>query len=442
MNKNLFRYSLFIVFGLILLLSLFLGHDHVKLALQSNIANSQTLRKLVDNGLLKDPLVEAVEKTLASQVYSIDQYGRLWSSDSRTWIGENSPSHGSCYTVKDRFKQYANLKPADIARISSYSHKSDVVFLYRLSSYDFESDHLSTDEFWLHLRAMVLELVWKKMLDFRLLIHLDFPEHQWNNWIATHIPPEYHPLVEIVTSEMAGLASNVTFSASFYNHNMTYWYADTHPEYSFFWTAEYDVRVIGRWDLFLNQVDQIAVNCGDVEPYKFDFVVFDVPTEPDPSFLTGNCNIEARFWRMQSSMLNGWSRNLVDSMKSYLQKSQNCYIDIFPSTVAYAENLTTLFASTPVYFSATDITFGNVTLSRHWEYFTISSMKKGPNDISCIDWGFHGSTFSYPDMFDFASRSAIMWYEDWIDNPIICRPLSLVHPVKKKWSAAPLSEIL
>lgn len=376
-------------------------------------------------------------------IYEDPDENRQWTVLSRMPVPE-------CWTVSDRYRPYVHMDSDILTHINQFTPKTKTCFVLRLSARDFEDGSLSTPESILFLRSLIIEVAWIKGYDFKILIHLtnDTPL----NWLKTlDFPKEYKKLVVLFhTSDvqknynMTNLLFKPTSSddgsfIGYYNHIATEWFAKKYTQYDFFWVAEFDLRLIGRWDQFFDLVENEykSLRNPHLNPEYPDLALFQAPYQPnenDPFSL--NCFFPKDEQRKGIGILYGWSRRLVDAMKPYIDKSENCYFELFMQSLAYRENLTTFYHDHSVFYTQYIHDFlGNPIepapmMARQY--------KKNEYDVGYNDFGYETGTYVY-----FAAMSpdyghARRWYEYWLQNHDKCRPSSLVHPIKKFYDGVDL----
>ncbi|ORY49402.1 hypothetical protein BCR33DRAFT_713737 [Rhizoclosmatium globosum] len=199
------------------------------------------------------------------------------------------------------------------------------------------------------------------------------------------------------------------------------WFMKRFTKYDFFWILEDDVRYIGRWSDLFAQVRLASRSAGgknQTTGQKPDLISFEDICEPIAEW--GWYKTCEHIWkrtdqRHTMGVLWGWSKALVDAMDTHIQAKENCYYEVFPTSVAHNHNLTSLFVPHTL-FNHTQMRDRRVPACPG------ASTKPLYPGQETVPGGF---TFSADDPFGPSRR----FYTDWKDGGG-CFPNMLLHAVK------------
>lgn len=325
--------------------------------------------------------------------------GTLWTLDANDtdvkWHSvSRPPTRAECWTHSDRFQSYQNPSPEMLNLISANNDKNKQrqrAIVLRLSSGQPWNEHF----IWF-VRSLVMEAGHLAGWDVIILNHLDAaPGTKEREEYLSRIPEEFWSLLQTFsTAELHSYLSTDKKKAAFksvYEHNHTplqrFMSLEENKHYEFIYSVESDVRLIGRWDQFLADVDNeyefhLRHKGEDqtMPPDWPDLVSFQAIRRPkdDWMWLTNTPEEKACVKRFGKANVRasvgpvwGWSRRLVEAMDAYntdhvrtltskavgeakrdggdLEKGINCYYEYFAPSVAYARNLTTFFYQHPLY---------------------------------------------------------------------------------------------
>ncbi|KAK6341159.1 hypothetical protein TWF696_008245 [Orbilia brochopaga] len=387
----------------------------------------KTLLREFSAGNDEDPTV--LEPPVASVQHSVIRGdGVAWTNDpNTTWhsVGRH-PNRPACWTYEDRYGAYRNPSPAMTAAISRNNevNKSKRAMVFRL-----DSKVVWGPEFILQTRALVLEAGYLAKYDVVILVHLDLNDDLREKWIQ-RVPEEFHPLMQIFTTKDVRnwLPAKTRFKSVLeQNHLVIQMFMARNQKYEFVYSVEADLRLIGRWDVFLDDVDleyahHRALKEADQEmPAVPDLLTFESPRRPRDQWPWLEDDCVAHFGgadntRAALGVLWGWSRRMTDAMTKLTQRGINCYYEYFAPSVAYQQSLTTFFYQHPLYCPQTRPSGRNTMKPEGW----------GKNDPRLVQYDQVpvGCTYFYVN-----THSQPFW-EQWHSDPTVCRPPALVHPVK------------
>ncbi|KAK6516498.1 hypothetical protein TWF506_006405 [Arthrobotrys conoides] len=282
-----------------------------------------------------------------------------------------------------------------------------------------------------YVRSLVMEAGYLAGYDVIIYIHLDLIDEKKAVWLEK-IPQEFRPLVQTFSTQdlRKWIPKQAVFKNVYeQNHTPIQMFMAKNTKYHFVYSIENDVRLIGRWDTFLTDVDleysfhRKHKNEDQDMPVIPDLVSFQTIHRPGaqwPWFQTEHACLK-RFGgkintRSSLGVVWGWSRRLTDSMTQYNAEGINCYFEYFAPSVAYQQNLTTFFYQHPLYCP------NGAEPGRH----SLNLIDFGKNDPKLVQLEKVAVGCSY---FFVNSYSKLFW-DAWYQNPEICRPPALVHPVK------------
>ncbi|EPS43380.1 hypothetical protein H072_2612 [Dactylellina haptotyla CBS 200.50] len=355
--------------------------------------------------------------------------GVVWTMDNHTlWrsVGRH-PSRPECWTYKDRFGAYENASPEMSAAISTNNKAGNKkAMILRLGP-----GQVWRSQFVTYVRSLVIEAGYLAGYDIIIYIHLDLTGTEKKTWLS-RIPQEFKPLVQTFSTQdlKRWLPKNTPFKNVYEsNHTPIQMFMAKNENYDFVYSVEGDVRLIGRWDTFLADVDnEYSFHCKHQQqdqdmpeiPDLLSFQVIRRPRVQWPWFEKADACLK-RFGGKENTRSSvgpvwGWSRRLLDAMTEYNKDGINCYFEYFAPTIAYQQNLTSFFYQHPIYCPTT------TGPERH----TLELVDLGKNDPRLVQLEKVAVGCSY---FFVDVRSKPFW-GDWYDNPEVCRPQALVHPVK------------
>ncbi|KAJ6263303.1 hypothetical protein Dda_1866 [Drechslerella dactyloides] len=351
-----------------------------------------------------------------------------WTNDENTtWysVGRH-PNRGECWTYEDRFSAYKDPSPVMSAAISDNNNvnKSKRAVLLRMGS-----NQEWGEQFTLHARALVLEAGYLGKYDIVILTHLEMDDGAKATWMQ-RVPEELRPLVQTFTSKQVRewLPRSAKFKSIFdQNHLVVQMFMAQNPKYEFVYSVEADARLIGRWDVFLDDIDleyayHRKLKAPDQEmPAIPDLVTFESLRRPRDAWpwLEKECvehfqgieNIRASL-----GIVWGWSRRMTDEMTRLNEKGINCYFEYFAPSTAYQQNLTTFFYQHPLYCPRTTPSSRN----------TMKKEQLGKNDPRSVQH----EKVAVGCTYYFVNPHSQPFWEQWYHTPAACRPPALIHPVK------------
>lgn len=387
-------------------------------------------------------LLKLVEDTKPTGRLRYDQNGR---SNNDGWIGANKLlRNGDCWTYKDRFDRYLSMPKRyflhnECNRIQRTRSVPRTAIVIRVGESTIWSQDLK-----LSIRAMVSELGWKLGMDVFVLQHVAVHKSRTSN-----LPSEFEAFTmqftmnELVTDYNATIIEPIPNPPmkipiiSQFNHMAETYFMRKFPEYEFAWFVENDVRLTGRWDLFLEDVEA-AMNA-TMLTRTTDLITFTPSYKVNRTWLWANslAAFPLEALTMTLLQLHRISRGLAMKMHESHLAGRNAYFEGYVSTVATMNNMTKLVFANPVFANSTPAFTGrpftgiaNVVIGSdrmHKQNLWVVNAEdpqKTPNGTKKEQNLFHGATYSPLDVF---SRT---YYQQWQSRSFVCRPYSLVHPVK------------
>ncbi|KAK6542131.1 hypothetical protein TWF694_007898 [Orbilia ellipsospora] len=361
-----------------------------------------------------------------------------WTMDNETaWhsVGRH-PNQPECWTFEDRFGAYKNLSLEMAAAISNNNKKnrSKKAIILRLGGgNDANGKSAWKSQFIWHVRSLVMEAGYLAGYDVLIFVHLDLNEEDRNAWLQ-RLPKELQPLVQTFSTRQlkewirGGQFKNVYE----HNHIPIQMFMEKNPQYDFVYSIENDVRLIGRWDTFLADVDteysfhrkyqKSDQNMSSIP----DLVSFQSISQPPSDWVWYKEKEDQKCVKHFGGKDNilfslgavwGWSRQLTDSLTKLNTEGFNCYFEYFAPTVARWANLTSFFYQHPLYCPNRDS-----PSERH----TINPDKLGKNDPRLVQ----SSKVPVGCTYYFINIHSQPFWDTWYQNPRACRPPALVHPVK------------
>ncbi|EPS40499.1 hypothetical protein H072_5651 [Dactylellina haptotyla CBS 200.50] len=178
--------------------------------------------------------------------------GVLWTMDNNgtTWhsVGR-APNRPECWTYEDRFGVYQELASNMSIAISNNNknNKSKRAILLRLSG-----NQAWKFPFVAHVRSLVMEAGYLAGYDVVLYIHVD------KNTSPKNVPAEFQPLILTFTNQHLKdwIPGTAKFKSVYeHNHIPIQMFMDKNPRYEFVYSVENDVRLVGKWDTFLADIE-------------------------------------------------------------------------------------------------------------------------------------------------------------------------------------------
>ncbi|KAF3085638.1 hypothetical protein TWF569_008368 [Orbilia oligospora] len=357
----------------------------------------------------------------------------VWTNDNGTvWqsVGRD-PNRPECWTYEDRFGIYKQLSP-EISKIISNNNKNSKnrrAVVLRLGGNQAWKSHF----IW-HVRSLVMEAGHLAGYDVIISVHLDMSQEKKEVWLKK-VPEELRPLVQTFSTQ--DLKNWIPKPAEFknvyeQNHTPVQMFMAQNPKYDFIYTVENDVRLIGRWDTFLADVDaeyafhrkhqEKDQNMSDIP----DLVTFQSVRRPrgDWPWLKADSEKECikKFGGMENirsslGVVWGWSRKLTDSITQFNKDGLNCYFEYFAPSAAYHQDLTTFFYQHPLYCP---------NRPSPSERHSMAPKDLGKNDPRLVQYDKVAVGCTYY----FVNVHAQPFWDTWYRNPEACRPPALVHPIK------------
>ncbi|KAK6352547.1 hypothetical protein TWF730_009371 [Orbilia blumenaviensis] len=338
------------------------------------------------------------------------------------------PARNECWSYTARFKPYVSPSPEVMDLIANNNKPTNTrAFIVRLAS-----GHPWGKEFKLHARSVVLEAGLANY-DVFFLIHNDGPASKRREWTNKYIPKELRNLTQIFSTGDVKKFLNGT--APFknimeHNHLALQMFLTNNKQYDFIYSIESDLRLIGRWDEFLNNVDKEYKSHRERQeadqdmPETPDLVSFAALKRPSEGWMWFDDKCLRDFGghedtRTAIGPMWGWSRRLIEKMNEYNEKGVNCYYEYFAPTVAYKESLTTFYYQHPLYCPR------NSPSGRH----SLELEELGKNDPRTVQYSKAATGCTY----FFVNPHSQKFWQEWYDarkTPSACWPTALVHPIK------------
>ncbi|EWC46958.1 hypothetical protein DRE_03720 [Drechslerella stenobrocha 248] len=226
----------------ILILFFFLAHPHIggvlptiPLSHREAINQKHTFISHGDDGLFDPP-----EASIQHNAIRGDNVA--WTMDgSTTWHSvSRPPNRPECWSYDDRFSAYKLPSAAMQTIISTNNQRtknSTRAIVLRLGP-----KHAWGPQFTYHARALVMEAGYLAGYSVFILTHLDgntaSPAPRRSGSVAR--PGTQRPAADTLE----------------HNHVPIQMFMSRNPQYEFAYTVESDVRLVGRWDVFLGDVDR------------------------------------------------------------------------------------------------------------------------------------------------------------------------------------------
>lgn len=362
------------------------------------------------------------------------------------WVGANALMN-ECWTYEDRFRNYEIMpsryslhnKCNRVSRAAAdISDRSRSVLVVRVSG-----SQNWTQDMILSIRALVAEVGWRQRMDVFILQHLEADIDSQNTSVS--IPHEFEPytlhlsmddiMVEYEQSVIEPIANppmNISVMAQ-YNHMAETYFMRMYPQYDFAWFVESDVRLIGRWDTFLNHVDLIMKRKVPRDK-TVDLVSFTPSYKADRSWLWANSMMKFPLSELTMSLLqvHRVSRALIQEMHEHHLAGNNAYFEGFMPTVATMAGLNKFIYANPVFADSLPAVTGKpftgiATVELEGKRLHSKNLYIGNLEEEVVQGKhvlYHGATYS--PLNAFAGR----YYKQWRLSKSQCRAVSLVHPVK------------
>ncbi|KAK6498717.1 hypothetical protein TWF481_011292 [Arthrobotrys musiformis] len=360
------------------------------------------------------------KKLVDTRVYN----GTQWYS-----VGRPPGREDDCWDYASRFDPYIKPDSRVMERISnSGSHPDHTrAFIVRLST-----GQPWGREFAIHARSVVLEAGLAKY-DVIFLLHSDKSPSETRKWMKERVPREFHNITQSFSTNdikkfLNGTAPFKNIMEN--NHLAIQMFVTKNKKYDFVYSIESDVRLIGRWDHFLQDVDEEYKSHRERQdpdqdmPETPDLVTFAALKRPSYNWMWLDDKCIAGFGGREGlrtclGPMWGWSRRLIEKMNEYNAKGVNCYYEYFAPTVAYKENLTTFFYQHPLYCPRTSPS------GRHF----LEPEEVGKNDPRTVQYQKVATGCTY---FFVNPHSQPFWeqFSKSRKHQSACWPWALVHPIK------------
>ncbi|KAF3220169.1 hypothetical protein TWF106_005446 [Orbilia oligospora] len=338
------------------------------------------------------------------------------------------PARKDCWSYAARFKPYASPSQEVLDLISNNNKPTNSrAFIVRLST-----GHPWKKEFNLHARAVVLEAGLVNY-DVFFLVHTDLSSSERKKWIKDHVPAEFRNLTQTFSTKdvknwLNGTAPFKNIMEN--NHLALQMFVTNNKQYDFIYSIESDVRLIGRWDQFLTDIDEEYKSHRERQgsdqdmPETPDLVTFEALKRPSDKWLWLDDKCLKDFGghedlRTSIGPMWGWSRRLIEKMNEYNANGVDCYYEYFAPTIAYKEDLTTFFYQHPLYCPR------KKPSGRH----SLKLEELGKNDPRTVQYEKAATGCTY----FFVNPHSQPFWDEWYKarkNPDSCWPTALVHPIK------------
>ncbi|CCG82890.1 Putative uncharacterized protein [Taphrina deformans PYCC 5710] len=360
------------------------------------------------------------------------------------WVGANNLIDG-CWTYKERYHNYDKLP-------RTYFHHNECNLLYPPSHPERTAFNirLTGDQIWttdviLSIRAVVVELSWIRGFDVYILQHIN--SHK--TFVRESVPAEFRSftiqftLDELIRDYDPKIVRPIVDAPerlpvmAQYNHLAETFFMRKHPQYDFAWFVEIDTRSMGPWDLFLNDIES-SIHTVVPDNRRIDLLTFTPSYKVDLGWPWANSLSQFPNASLTMSLLQTHriSRALSEQMHRHHLIGRNGYFEGFMTTVATSENLNKFIYANPVFSDQvpaftgmpfTGIAEVDVTRARlHKKNLYLGNLEAGgrykEETKGKVLW--HGATYSP------AAGFSERYYGEWMESDTVCRPASLVHPVK------------
>ncbi|KAK6339369.1 hypothetical protein TWF718_008789 [Orbilia javanica] len=340
------------------------------------------------------------------------------------------PGRKDCWSYTSRFKPYTSPSQEVLDLISNNNKPTNNrALIVRLAV-----GHPWKKEFNLHARSVVLE-AGAANYDVIFLVHSDLKLAERRKWMKEHVPREFRNLTKTFSTKDVKNWLKSIGPAPFknimeHNHLALQMFVTKNTQYDFIYSIESDVRLIGRWDEFLNDIDEEYKSHRERQgsdqdmPETPDLVTFEAQKRPGENWLWFDDKCLEDFGgredlRTSIGPMWGWSRRLIEKLNEYNANGVNCYYEYFAPTIAYKEALTTFFYQHPLYCS------NKSPSGRH----SLKLEELGKNDPRTVQYDKVATGCTY----FFVNPHSQPFWDQWYkarDNPDSCWPTALVHPVK------------
>lgn len=419
-------------------------------------ADSPSTGQLPDRELTRPSFSKTVEKNpkICEQTYDLvnslvgetttttkvlrDENGR---PNNTGWVGANRLLDEDCWTYKNRYGHYHDLPAGFSFHNKCHKHlqqQSSTAFVIRMAESQVWSDDLI-----LSIRAVVSEVGWKKGFDVFILQHIEDPQ----SFDKSSVPFEFRPYtIQFTDSEVIKDYDPTVFYAindppqglsriAQYNHMAETFFmrAQGNQHYKFAWFAEVDLRSMGRWDKYLDKVVE-SIERNAPSDKTMDLVNFGPSYHATLDWAWGKSlkQFPPQDFTMSLLQLHRVSRSLVDTMHKFHKKGFNAYFEGFPTTVATTSGLNRFTFVNPVFSNGTEPFTGDpftgiADVDIDGDRLQKKNLWMGnfedfpPNSSRLL---YHGTT--YCPLANFSKG----YYNQWMEDENVCRPASLVHPVK------------
>ncbi|KAF3927253.1 hypothetical protein ABW20_dc0108364 [Dactylellina cionopaga] len=310
------------------------------------------------------PSTHGIKKSIAFRppIPSVQQSvvrgdGVVWTGDNETiWhsVGRH-PNRQECWTYDDRYGVYKKPSHEMFSMMSNVNKGNNkrAIILRLTETQPWKLPFIQ------HVRALAMEAGYLGKWDVIILIHHHNPDPAK---VRQKVPKELRSLVRTFTTKHIKdwMPSKAKFKNIMeHNHLAIQMFMATSPKYDFVYSIESDVRLIGRWNTFLADIDGEYSfhhkNRADDQkemPNIPDLVSFESLRRPrnDWVWLQDGCKKHFKNdMRASLGAMWGWSRRLTNAMDKHNSEGFNCYYEYFAPTIAYQEDLTMFFYQHPLY---------------------------------------------------------------------------------------------
>lgn len=377
-----------------------------------------------------------VAETTASMMISKDKSGR---ANNYGWISANKLIDDKCWTYQDRYAHYHNLPPATKFVNDCHAHlkqPASMAFVIRVGETQF-----FTEDLILSIRAIIAEIGWKQGIDIFILQYIeDVSESD-----VSSIPSEFHSLLirfnrndliadydPRVFEPIASAPIKIPVIAE-YNHMAETYFMRSRPQYQHAWFVEADVRLIGRWDTYLDKVEQ-SMQKNTPPGMTMDLVNFGPSYLATPDWAWGKSLFQFNLpdYTMALLQLHRISRPLINKMHEAHKEGKNAYFEGFATTIATASGLNRFTFVNPVFSNGSDpfagdpfTGIGDVDIDGdrlQKKNLYMGNLEEFPEKSPRLLY--HGATYCP------MAKLTKPYYDEWKQNDTVCRAASLVHPVK------------
>ncbi|KAJ6259957.1 hypothetical protein Dda_5601 [Drechslerella dactyloides] len=355
----------------------------------------------------------------------------------KTWYSIGRKPSPGCWTYADRFARYGQDNSPRFMRtlgaVNNCTESKRAILLHMQKGQSWNSHFLH------HLSAIISEAGWLAGYHVYLLVFVDGEADAQADYVNSVIPTAFRPLA--ITFNNADLRQTVGEEVPFHNyesntHVAVQKFMAENTGYEFVYSVAASARLVGRWDKLLKSVDDEYAFHRELSeeeqalPPVPDLVTFDAPREPEEGWgalewacleffgadkgkATAKQNV-----RRSLSAITGYSRRLTTALAELNARKINCNAAYFPATAASHAKLTTFFFQHPLY-----------TVSAATADARLQTAKMGGNDAMTVQTDKVAVDFSY----SADATDAQAFWEEWVDNPEVCRPEALLHPVSGQY---------